>query len=387
MIIYNKVWLLNAMLLELVEKENKEGTISNAEMNRIKGKYPVEFYSPNFFIRVGLFIITVVIWGAVQGLLNLLLRDLGYNSGYALIIFMGVLSYSALIIIVEKKSHYRSGVDDALLWLTLLSLVSAFNQGLFIAPLYEDQALSLFIFLLSLLLTLRSSDMIMGLVCYLSLFALIYFSMQKMGPLGIAAMPFILMLLSGMTYWLVCRNINHQKALYYTNPLDILQIISLITLYASGNYYLVKELGDRLNNTTSESIPFGWYFWIWTIIVPVIYIYRGLSRKDVICLRVGLIMCIAAAVTVRNYYHIIPLELVFILGGTFVLLISYYLTNYLKRPKHGFTYQQQTAESHLGQLQIESLIISETSSGIGNAPQNTGTQMGGGKFGGGGASV
>ena len=98
-----------------------------------------------------------------------------------------------------------------------------------------------------------------------------------------------------------------------------------------------------------------------------------------------MILCIAAAITVRNYYHLTPLELVFITGGTLLLLISYYLTRYLKKPKHGITYQQLSGESLFEQLQIESFIISETSSGTGNAPANIGTQMGGGKFGGGGA--
>jgi uncharacterized membrane protein YgcG len=166
----------------------------------------------------------------------------------------------------------------------------------------------------------------------------------------------------------------------------VLQVIALITLYASGNYYIVKELGDLLNNSSSESIPFGWFFWIWTIIIPGVYIYRGLLQKDVICLRVGLISSVAAAVTVRNYYHLTPLEFVFIICGGLLLLISYYLTRYLKKPKHGFTYQQLSGESLIEKLQIESLIISETSSGIGDAPTDSGTQMGGGKFGGGGAS-
>ena len=385
MIIYNKTWLSNSILLEIMEKEHQEKTISDAKLRDIKEKYPVGFYTPNLFIRIGLFIVTVIISVGFEQLLNLLLKDFGFNIGYGLKVIMGLLNYAALLIIVGKKFHYRSGVDDALLWISFIWLVIAFNWSLVISPLYKDQALSLFIFSLSLLLTLRFSDMIMGLVCYLSLFALAYLSLQKLGVFGIAFVPLILMLLSAISYWLISRSVNYPKTLYYANTLIILQVISLITLYASGNYYLVKELGDRLNNTVSEFIPFGWFFWVWTITVPLLYLYRGLLRKDVICLRVGLVLCIAAAITVRNYYHFTPLEFVFIIGGTLLLLISYYLTRYLKKPKHGITYQQLSGKSPFEQLQIESLIISETSSGIGEAPENTVTQMGGGRFGGGGA--
>ena len=385
MIIYNKKWLSNSIILKLVEQEHQQKTITDVELRDIKEKYPVGFYTPNFFIRVGLFIVTIVISVGIERLLNLVLKDFGFNPHYGVTILMGLFNYAALLIIVGNKFHYRSGVDDALLWLSFMWLVIAFNWSLAIGPLYEDQALSLFIFSLSLILTLRFSDMIMSLVCYLSVFALAYFSMQKTGPFGIAIMPFVLILLSAISNWLISRSINHRKTQYYTNTLIILQVISLITLYASGNYYLVKELGDRLNNTVSESIPFGWFFWVWTITVPLLYLYRGLLRKDVICLRVGLILCIAAAITVRNYYHFTPLEFVFITGGTLLLLISYNLTRYLKKPKHGFTYQQLSSGSFFEQLQVESLIIAETSSGTGDAPANIGTQMSGGKFGGGGA--
>lgn len=385
MIIYNKTWLSNSIRLKLIEKEHQEKTISDAELRTIKEKYPVGFYTPNVFIRIGLLIVTVLIALGFEQLLNLILKDFGFKTGYGFKVVMGLLNHAALLIIVVKKFHYRSGVDDALLWISFIWLVVAFNWSLAINPLYEDQALSLFIFSLSLLLTLRFSDMIMGLVCYLSLVALAYLSLQKLGPFGIAVMPFFFMLLSAFSYWLFFRIVNHRKTIYYAETLIILQVISLITIYASGNYYLVKELVDRLNNTVSESIPFGWFFWVWTITVPLLYLYRGLLRKDVICLRVGLVLCMAAAITVRNYYHFTPLEFVFITGGTLLLLTSYYLTRYLKKPKHGITYQQLSGNSHFEQLQIESLIISETSSGIGDAPSSTGTKMGGGRFGGGGS--
>ena len=385
MITYNKTWLSNTIILRLAEQEHQQKTISDAELRDIKEKYPVGFYTPNFFIRVGSFIVTIVISVGIERLLNLVLKDFGFNPHYGSTILMGLFNYAALLIIVGKKFHYRSGVDDALLWLSFMWLVIAFNWSLAIGPLYEDQALSLFIFSFSLILTLRFSDMIMSLVCYLSVFALAYLSMQKTGLFGIAIMPFILILLSAISNWLISRSVNHRKTQYYTNTLIILQVISLIMLYASGNYYLVKELGDRLNNTASESIPFSWLFWMWTIAVPVLYLYRGLLRKDVICLRVGLILCFATAVTFRNYYHLTPLELVFITSGIVLLLIYYYLTRYLKKPKHSITYQQLSGGDLFEQLQIESLIISETSSGTGDAPANIVTQMGGGKFGGGGA--
>lgn len=383
MIIYNKTWLSNLLLIKLVEKEYKEGGLSGAELSSIKEKYPVEFYSPNFFIRAGLLILTMIISSNASGLLSFIFQSL---EGYGLLILLGIINYISLHVVVRKKHHYNSGVDDALLWTSFGYLVGAYTLAVTLVNIDSYLVFSGFIFLLSLYLTLRFSDMVMSLVSYLACVGILFFAWQKIGTLGISTMPFVFMLFSGLIYWLFVTNLKSSKTLFYANSMIMLQAISLITLYASGNYYVVKELGDMLNKTSTEPIPFGLFFWIWTTILPIGYIYQGLLRKDVISIRVGLILCIAAALTIRNYYHLIPLELVFILSGTFILSISLYLTKYLKTPKHGFFYQDLSNDSLMDQLKIESLIISESSSEFGTPPTDNGTQMGGGKFGGGGAS-
>jgi len=381
MIIYNKTWLKNLLLLNLIAKERE--LFSGDEFAKIKEKYPVGFYTPDFFIRVGLCVLTVVISTSTAGFFSLLFESI---VGYGWLIFLGILNYIALHLVVKKKLHYRSGVDDALLWISFGFLAAAFAWASTVKQMDLNLAFSGYIFFLSLYLTLRFSDMIMSLVSYLACVGILFFAWQKMGSLGISTMPFVLMLFSGLIYWLVVSNLNNSKTLFYASSMIVLQVISLTTLYASGNYYMVKELVDMLNKTTNESIPFRWIFWIWTIILPVGYIYWGLLRKDVISLRVGLIVCIAAALTIRNYYHHMPLELVLISSGASILALAWYLTKYLKKPKHGFTYEDLSNDTLMDQLKIESLIISESSSGIGTPPTDTGTQMGGGKFGGGGAS-
>ena len=381
MIIYNKTWLKNLLLLNLIAKERE--LFSGDEFAKIKEKYPVGFYTPDFFIRVGLCVLTVVISTSTAGFFSLLFESI---VGYGWLIFLGILNYIALHLVVKKKLHYRSGVDDALLWISFGFLAAAFAWASAVEQMDLNLAFSGYIFFLSLYLTLRFSDMIMSLVSYLACVGILFFAWQKMGSLGISTMPFVLMLFSGLIYWLVVSNLNNSKTLFYASSMIVLQVISLTTLYASGNYYMVKELVDMLNKTTNESIPFRWIFWIWTIILPVGYIYWGLLRKDVISLRVGLIVCIAAALTIRNYYHHMPLELVLISSGASILALAWYLTKYLKKPKHGFTYEDLSNDTLMDQLKIESLIISESSSGIGTPPTDTGTQMGGGKFGGGGAS-
>ena len=385
MIIYNKTWLRNLLLVELVEKEHQDGQITDTEFRNIKAKYPVGFYSPNIFIRTGLFLLTLVISLFSGGFLSMILMSEMVPS-YGWLLFLGTLNYIVLEVMVQKNFHYRSGVDDALLW-----IFSGFWVGAFILAISTNHAdnyiaISAFIFLLSLFLSIRFADMLMSLAAYLSCFSLVFFAWQKLGVLGTATMPFLLMIFSGIIYWLVKRTVNNSKTAFYANTITILQIASLLTLYIAGNYFIVKELGDMLSGFTSQSVPFGWFFWALTIAIPFIYIAFGVKQKDVILLRTGLILITVAALTFRTYYHLIPIELTLIICGTIALGVSYFLTKYLRTPKYGFTYQELSHDNLMDQLKVESLIISESFAET-SAPQvDKGTSFGGGQFGGGGAS-
>ncbi|WP_449435710.1 hypothetical protein [Pedobacter steynii] len=61
MIIYNNIWLANLLIREEAQKARKAEAISIDEQKKIADKYPVGFYTPNIFIRIGLFILTCII--------------------------------------------------------------------------------------------------------------------------------------------------------------------------------------------------------------------------------------------------------------------------------------------------------------------------------------
>lgn len=384
MIIYNKTWLANLMVLDSVKKDHERGLIPDNEWNAIRLNYTHQFYSPNLFMRAGLFLLTVVICIFSSGFLSYLIADSGIVDKYGWIAFLGIAHYVVLEVMVQQKFHFRSGVDDALLWISAGLLTAAFVMARHADENYL--ALSAFIFVLSGLLSLRFADILMSLVCYISCLAVVFYSWQELGALGISTMPFILILFSGVIYWIVRKNMGNPHIRFYANSLTILQIASLLSLYAAGNYFAVKELGDMLNGTVSKSIPFGWFFWVWTIGMPFIYIFYGLKQKNVILLRTGLLLIAVAAATYKNYYKLIPLELTLILCGTTAVALSYFLIRYLKYPKHGFTYKELDTSYLMDELKLESLVVSESFAETGAPPVVTGTELGGGHFGGGGAA-
>lgn len=385
MIAYNKTWLANLRLQDEVKKDMQQGNISKAEFDAIAQKYPVGFYSPNIFVRIGLFILTCVIMSFGDGLLSLMAASGNIVTSFGWFFFLGLLSYGGLELMVNAQHHYRSGVDDALLFISgcLFAIgfgimLSGNNYGTHYLP------LSGLIFLLTLGLTIRFADMLAAAVCCISFFAFVFFVWIKIMPAGLSTAPFIMMLVSGGIYWMASVYSKRITFINYDNSLIIAQVVSLVALYASGNYYIIQTLSAEMMGKTGP-VPFGVIFWAWTILVPFVYIGFGLKRKDVILLRVGLLLITAAAITFRTYYHVLPVDVALTLVGAIVLTIVYAVVKYLKTPKHGFTTKAADEVNLMDHLKVESLIVAETFSHAPAAPAND-NKFGGGDFGGGGSS-
>ena len=72
MIAYNTTRLKNVFARQQAAQYFEEGCITREELTGISNKHPDTFYSPNFFIRIGLFTLTVVILLFSLGLIALL---------------------------------------------------------------------------------------------------------------------------------------------------------------------------------------------------------------------------------------------------------------------------------------------------------------------------
>jgi hypothetical protein len=383
MIIYNKTWLANLQIQLRLQKDLDKGLITPAEFKAIAPQYPVEFYTPNLFVRVGLFILTCIIVLFANGLLTLMaLASSGLIESGIWFFFLGVLSYIALELMAGVKNHYQSGVDDALLIIS----GGLFTTGFAVMGHdYESVffTLSAVIFLINLYLSLRFADMLAATVCCIAFFAFVFLGWTRLISSGLTTLPFIMMLASAGAYWLAYGNRN--RFINYQNCLVITQVVSLVAFYAAGNYYLIQTLGSRMIEKAAP-VPFGTFFWAWTILLPFIYIGIGIRKKDVILLRTGLLLITATVLTFRTYYHLLSIDKTLTIAGAAVLGIAYAIIRYLKTPKHGFTYAEPDEAHLMDKLNVESLIIAETFSHTPAPPADKGVKFGGGDFGGGGSS-
>ena len=386
MIAYNQTGLDNMHIREQADEAFAAGCITPEENTKIRAAHPFDFYTPNIFICIGLFALTLVITICALGMFMLFTARDSNSTMSPILIFYGLACYGALELTVYKLRHFRSGVDYALLWMS----AALFFTGIYMA-IHNMSAIGqcILVFIISLLFTIRYGNIIMALLVYSALLALIINITAESGTIFKLFMPFLIMAVSVGAWFLANRFHSHKACRHYRQCLTALKAATLVSFYLAGNYYVVRELGTYLLGSSAHSessISLGWLFWILTAATPLLYIYLGIRKKDPIFLWTGLALIAVTVFTIRYYYHLLPAEWAMMFGGIMILLIAYGLIRYLRTPRHGFTSLENNKRHLLESLNIESLVIAETFAAPAPAPNpDNGFQFGGGSGGGGGA--
>ena len=162
-------------------------------------KYPINFYTPNIFVRIGLFILTCVIAIFSFGLISLMfLSSAGEDATTVMLTFFALVAYGVLEFIIHSKNHYKSGVDDALMWMSGIFIIVAFNlKGSFS---YLEN--SILVFALTAFFSLRFVNMIISAITDAAFVPRSYFAYIRFGEFAKATAPFIMMGISLIIYFL-----------------------------------------------------------------------------------------------------------------------------------------------------------------------------------------
>jgi hypothetical protein len=378
MIAYNHTSLDNLIINEEAKAALQNNLISKEEAAGIENKYPVNLYSPNLFIRIGLLLLTAIITLMGFGVLCLMILDSSEKQFGIMTLIYSLVIYAGLEFMIYDKKHYRSGIDDALILFSIGFMVTAVN--LMSDPIsYLGQ--SILIFIPAFYFLLRFGNVLMAGTAFLSFLGIIFYGFIKLGDMAKSAMPFLLMTLALLAYWQVRKGKKNLRLRHYRSCFTFIEILSLLILYAAGNYFVVREVSNSmfdLQLKEGESIPGAWIFWVFTALLPILYIVKGLQKKDVILLRTGLIMVAAIVFTVRYYHHVAPLEIAMSTGGIIMILLAYFVTKYLTPPKYGFTHAEPNDPKLNGLLNLESLIVTQTFNQATPAEPEKGFDFGGG---------
>jgi len=380
MIVYKHIDLDNRDVRKQAAAALSKKIITKEEFDRIDVAYSCDLYTPNFFVRVGLFLLTVLAALCCLGLF-VLTSGGGDKSLGGLFIFFGVLAYAALELFIYTRRIYEAGTDDALLLIAGSMIITGINiLSSHIDPLMESGM----VLALALWGFVRYADRLMALISYAAFLCLIFYQLGE-SPIGRALLPFVVMVVSVVLYLLFTRLSALSRLRFYRSGLVLLRVAALLSFYAAGNYYVVREVNAFISHH-SGAIALGFLWWTLTGLVPILYIVRGVQKKDLVFLWTGLGLMAAAVFTVRYYYHILPAELAMIICGSILIAGAWFLIRWLHEPKYGFTSAEidDPDPALLEGLPVEGLILAESFRPAA-APPEPGVHYGGGTSGGGGA--
>jgi hypothetical protein len=380
---YNETWVYNLAVIKEAKKWSKHGFIEKEQLTTIQQAYTVAFYHPIFTIRILLFIATLLASSGVTGFFALIIADAGKGSISLACLLYGIVSFFMLEKIFIANNHFKSGVTEAVLYHSCgfviggVAGLSEFNQHTILWTCLLVFAFAAF----------RYLDLLCTLATIGSFGSILFYEFYSLGGIFQQIIPFVFILTFTPLYFFIRvlqRNCNLKL---WRNNLLIIESVSLLLIYAAGNYFVVRELSVALMGlaiTEGEDIPFAFIFYVFTIFIPVAYLYFGLRKKNVVMLRVSLLVIAFSAFTFKYYFSLGHPEITLILAGITLIAISIGVMRYLKIMRNGFTRDNLLSEQWEN-MNIEAFLISQTMGGNQSAIAQS-DMPGGGRCGGGASS-
>jgi hypothetical protein len=385
MIAYNTTWLRNLGIIKEVKSWSAHEIISTKQYAAIKESYPSNFYHPNLIIRILLFIASLVALSGATGLFSLMFSSVIFDGDGAPIMFTiyGVASWVFLeLVFIKKKHHYKSGVTEALLYHSAGFVIG----GLLGATDFNEHVALVLGLIVSTIAAIRYADMVATVFSVGSFAGLIFLEMYKIGGIAQHLIPFTF-LIAFTTGFFILRKFKSDKALvYWENCLILAEVLCLLLVYAAGNYLVVRELSVSMLDIyllEGQDIPFSLIFYGLTVLIPVMYLFFGIRNKDIILLRVSLLVLAFSVFTFKYYFSLGHPEITLTLAGVIMMGVAMGLFRYLRTPKHGFTRENLLGEKWAG-ANPEAFVISQTLGG--NTTMEAPQAGGGGHSSGGGSS-
>lgn len=377
---YNETWVENINNQEIIDNWFFRKLISDDQRKEAHQAFPVGFHQSNVFVKIGLFLFTCIVASAGLGFVSLILFEIFSESRFGFSVISLIYAFVFLFFLeyfIKKNNFYRSGVDNALLYALLSAAFSAVvGFANFDLPSWIYCIIALVILLPALL---RYADPIVAFVAYLAWIALWFLLVTKY-PIGKIIIPFVIMLISAITYFFIDFWKKKEASNYYSEAHDIITILTLATFYFGGNYLIVREGNALLNDLEiSIQIDFAPLFYLFSTIIPLFYVVYGLRKHDRKFLLVGIGASAFSIFTYRNYFSVLPLEWALTIIGLFLVGLCIWAIRTLKTPQLGLTSKAIGINEYKN---LEAFIVNQA---MQQPQQANKTDFGKGDFGGGGA--
>ena len=373
-----------------------EGFVTKEQYQFLEKETVSELRTTNIFLRLVLFLFTLIIVGAGAGLFSevLLSGASKQTLGIFLLIFAAV-CYAAAEFGVSQARLYRFGIEEALAVCSVGFLCAGMDLAFFSGGSYS---------------TKLEGSLVPAAGAILSLWIWRRFGLSYA---FLAAMIFVIFLPG---YWTSSREAQHaivavfyatgliavatarsrHRLDYLDEPYSLVEALLWLGIYLAINLQLsslsLLEPGWRGTWSTPEfARPFYWTTWLLIWCLPPIVLARGIRQKDRFVIAVGAIMAVLTFVSNKPYlgwprHTWDPMLLGILLTG-----VAVFIRRWLARGpdgiRHGFTaarlsgkdkHWMNVGSTVFGQLSPQSITPSPQTS-------NPDFRFGGGQTGGGGA--
>ena len=382
MIVFDKKLLENTFLLNRAEKLNEQGFVPKSQLQEIKSGLPVLKSQNNILIRIGFFILGCLLYASFVGVISLFSMPLIDSSFWIILFLYTIIGVVLSEFLAREHKQFGYGLDDA--------FILGF-QGFFCATVGVafDDGLAAFValFFIGLIACIRYVHTLSLLLSLIGLTGTICYAVIEMKVVDAGFLPFLLLTLSLILYFIYNKSSKLPKYDYHENLLMLLQAFSLALGYFSMNYLAVRELSESLLGLRIEDgqdIPFAFLFYGFTFLIPVFYIIYSLYSKDKLMMVIGFLTFGFSIYTIRFYYHILPIEIALLLAGIVLFAGACFAIYKLKDKQTGITFKAERGSNNDILPNIEALIVS-TQIDLKSTETQGKMPFGGGGFSGGGA--
>jgi len=285
-----------------------EGFLAEAQYQRMEQETVCELRRTNIFLRLVLFLFTLIIAGAAVALFFVvfLSRPAVQATGIFLLIFAAV-SYVTAEFAVSRANLYRYGIEEALAACSVGFLCAGIEAALFggrtysLSPSGAEFLVPAAGAIASLWIWRRFG------LPYAFLAAMIFILwMPGYWTLSHSAQHLIVASLYAAALIMVVAVRSRHRYTYLNNQYSIVEALLWLGIYLAFNLQLssVNLLGKwwRGSPTTAEfSRPFYWTTWVVIWCLPPAVLARGLRRKDRFVIAVGAVAAILTLVTNKPY--------------------------------------------------------------------------------------
>jgi hypothetical protein len=382
---YNRNWIYSLHVIKQAKRWSKHGLIGPEQFNAIKDSYKTPLFHPNLAIRILLFIATLIAASGVSGLGMLLFSDAEDTTIAIASILFGLVAFMILERAFIRNNHYKSGVTEAIIYLACSFVVMGVAMLVDFDLITLIQLTCLLVFAFA---AFRYLDLLLTFAFMFTLSWMIFYHCFEAGGIFKSIIPFVFLVTFSGFYFLI-RKFKTDELKLWSDNLLILEVCSLVLVYAGGNYLVVRELSMEMMDLVveaGEDIPFAFLFYFLTVAIPAGYLWMGIKNKNEVLIRVGLVTLAFSVFTFQHYFLSEYTEIFLMVSGGILIPVAIMLMRHLTRIRNGFT-SDNILSSAWANLNVEAFIISQTMGG--NQPEKVEVKetAGGGSSGGGGAST